>query len=57
MLAVAQPVMSTMNALESGYSEHDAIQALYTELEKGIQSMKQGDVYTVEEAWEEIDKI
>lgn len=57
MLAAAQPVMSTRNVLESEYSEYEAIQALHVELEKGIQSMKQGDVYTLEEAWEEIDKI
>ncbi len=43
--------------INSSYSEQDAIQALYTELQKGIQSMKNGEVYTIEEAWEEIDKI
>lgn len=42
---------------ENSYTEQDAIHALYNELEKGIQSMKNGEVYTVEEAWEEIDKI
>ena len=35
----------------------DAFDALYQELEKGVQSMKNGEVYTIEEAWEEIDKI
>lgn len=39
------------------YTEQDAFDALYQELEKGIQSMKNGDVYTIEEAWKEIDKI
>lgn len=39
------------------YTERDAFDALYQELEKGIQSMKNGDVYTIEEAWKEIDKI
>lgn len=57
MLAVAQPVRNAISVKESGSSERDAIQALRVELEKGIQSMKQGDVYTLEEAWEEIDKI
>lgn len=38
-------------------TEQDAFDALYQELEKGIQSMKNGDVYTIEEAWKEIDKI
>ncbi|WP_180272626.1 hypothetical protein [Konateibacter massiliensis] len=39
------------------FSEKASFDALYHELEKGIQSMKNGDVYTIEEAWEEIDKI
>lgn len=39
------------------YTEQDAFDALALELNKGIQSMKNGEVYTVEEAWEEIDKI
>ena len=38
-------------------TEQDAFDALYQELEKGIQSMKNGDVYSIEEAWKEIDKI
>lgn len=38
-------------------TEKDAFDALYQELAKGIQSMKNGEVYTMEEAWEEIDKI
>lgn len=41
--------------------KYEAIQAifnvLYCELEKGIQSMNNGEVYTIDEAWEEIDKI
>lgn len=40
-----------------GYTEQDAFDALYAELERGVKSMKRGDVYTVEEAWEEIDRI
>ncbi len=39
------------------YSEKDSFDALYHELEKGIQSMKNGEVYTIDEAWEEIDRI
>lgn len=45
------------NIINGSYSEQDAIHALYIELEKGIQSVKNGEVYTIEEAWEEIDKI
>ena len=39
------------------YTEKDAVDALYQKLYEGIQSMKTGKVYTVEEAWEEIDNI
>lgn len=52
----AQTVINN-SMINSSYSEQDAIQALYVELEKGIQGMKSGEVYTLEEAWEEIDKI
>lgn len=45
------------NIIDNSYSEQDAIHALYSELEKGVQSMKNGEVYTIEEAWEEIDQI
>lgn len=38
-------------------SEADAIHALKSELEKGVESMKQDDLYTIEEAWKEIDAI
>ena len=31
--------------------------ALERKLEKGIRSIKNGEVYTIENAWEEIDKI
>ncbi len=56
MALEAQKIINN-NIINSSYSEHDAIHALYVELEKGIQSMKNGEVYTIEEAWEEIDKI
>lgn len=56
MAPEAQTVINN-NMINSSYSEQDAIQALYTELQKGIQSMKNGEAYTIEEAWEEIDKI
>ena len=47
----------TQTIINNSYSEHDAIRALYEELEKGVQSIKNGKVYTIEEAWKEIDKI
>lgn len=53
------PVIQTIsnNIMETEYSEKNAIGALYNELAKGITSMKKGEVYTIEEAWEEIDRI
>ncbi len=50
--------ISRTNDIEkTEYSEKAAIGALYDELSKGIDSMRKGDVYTIDEAWEEIDKI
>ncbi len=43
--------------IKTDYSEKSAIGALYDELSKGIESLKKGDVYTIDETWEEIDKI
>lgn len=48
---------TTIKDSNCSYTEQDAFDALYQELAKGVQSMKNGDVYTIEEAWEEIDKI
>ncbi|MBD5486422.1 MAG: hypothetical protein HDR18_13045 [Lachnospiraceae bacterium] len=56
MAPEAQKIINN-NIINTSYSEHDAIHALYIELEKGVQSMKNEGVYTIEEAWEEIDKI
>lgn len=50
-------VDSTVNNKNHDYTEKDALDALYLELAKGVQSMKNGEVYTVEEVWEEINKI
>lgn len=38
-------------------NEKEALEVLQQELTKGVQSMKDGEVFTLEEAWEEIDKI
>lgn len=56
MAPEAQTIINN-NIINNSYTEHDAINALYVELEKGVQSMKNGEVYTIEEAWEEMDKI
>lgn len=39
------------------YQEKKAAQTLKNELAKGICSMKKGEVYTIDEAWKEIDLI
>ena len=39
------------------YADVEGFEELYNELAKGIRSIKQGKVYTLEEAWEIIDKI
>ena len=47
-------------SIRFGKKEHcdaNASQRLRNELEKGIRSMKKGDVYTLDEAWKEIDLI
>ncbi len=53
----ATQVIRTNDLTKSEYSEKSAIGALYDELSKGIESLKKGDVYTIDEAWKEIDKI
>jgi len=47
-------------SIRLGKKEHcdaNAARRLHNELEKGIRSMKKGDVYTLDEAWKEIDLI
>ena len=56
-MASAAQAIRNQEILKTEYSEKAAIGALYDELSKGIDSMKKGDVYTIDEAWEEIDKI
>ena len=56
-MAPAAQAIKNQEILKTEYSEKAAIGALYDELSKGIESLKKGDVYTIDEAWEEIDKI
>ena len=56
MAPIAQAIRN-QEIVDTKYSEKAAIGALYDELSKGIESLKKGDVYTIDEAWEEIDKI
>lgn len=39
------------------WNEGTASQALLKELEKGVKSVKNGEVYTIEEAWKVVDSI
>mgnify|MGYP005607935393 CR=1 FL=1 len=45
-------VDTTVNNRNYGYTEKDAFDAFYQELAKGIQNMKNGEVCTIEVAWE-----
>ena len=56
-MASATQVIRNNEVIKTEYSEKSAIGALYDELSKGIESLKKGDVYTIDEAWKEIDKI
>lgn len=56
-MAPAAQAIKNQEVLNTEYSEKAAIGALYEQLSKGINSMKKGDVYTIDEAWEEVDKI
>lgn len=56
-MAPVTQIIRTNEFTKTEYSEKSAIGALYDELSKGIESLKKGDVYTIDEAWEEIDKI
>ena len=50
-------VDTIVNNRNYDYMEKDAFDALYQELAKGVQSMENDEIYTVEDAWEEIDRI
>ena len=57
MAPLATVDITVTNNGNYGYTEQDAFNALYQKLARGIQSMKNNDVYTIEAAWQEIDKI
>ena len=56
-MASATQAIRNNEVIKAEYSEKTAIGALYEEIFKGIESLKKGDIYTIDEAWEEIDKI
>ena len=51
-MAPATQVIRNNEVIKTDYSEKSAIGALYDELSNGIKSLKKGDVYTIDEAWE-----
>ncbi len=53
----AAPSIRNDHVPRTEHSEKAAMGALYNELAKGIESLKNGDVYTLDEAWEEVDRI
>ena len=50
-------IIRNSEIMKTEYTEKTAMDALYDELPKGIDSLKNGDVYTIDEAWEEINEI
>lgn len=53
----AVKTIGIMDFMKNSRCENRAAGVLQTELEKGFWSAKNEEVYTIEEAWEEIDKI
>lgn len=53
-MSPATQVIRNNEVAKTEYSKKSAIDALYDELSKGIESLKKGDVYTIDEVWEAI---
>lgn len=56
MTPIAQPTENT-NSTNCSYLKDNTARTLYQELEQGIQSMREEEVYSIEDAWKEVDKI
>lgn len=52
------PLAATKPTAENliDYTKKDSFDALYHELAKGIHIMKNDEVYTINQAWDKIDK-
>lgn len=50
-MAPAAQAIKNQEIQQNEYSVKAAINALYDELSKGLESVKKGDVYTIDEAW------
>lgn len=55
MAPLAAEDMAMNNQTYDG-KERDASDVLYQNLAKGVQSVKNGEVYTIDEAWEELKR-
>lgn len=53
----AMKAIGSINFTDDSRSDRSAVCSLRQELEKGVRSAKNGEVYTIEEAWKEIDKV
>lgn len=54
---MTMPARRNKNFTDTISNECNNNSSIYDELLQGYESMKNGEVYTIEEAWEEIDKI
>ena len=50
-------IAARKSAKKGSKNEQIACETLYNELEKGVLSAKKGEIFTIDEAWEEIDKV
>lgn len=56
-MKLPKTVSGSISLGRNDYHDNKAAQTLKNELAKGIYSMKKGEVYTLDEAWKEIDLI
>ena len=56
-MKLQKTVSGSIRLGRNDHHENKATQTLKNELAKGIYSMKKGEVYTLDEAWKEIDLI
>lgn len=57
LVVQAMKAIGSINFTDDSRSDRSAVCSLRQELEKGVRSAKNGEVYTIEEAWKEIDKV
>lgn len=50
-------LVETTKIVQSTYTINDAMDVLLSKLDEAIDDMENGRVQTIDEAWEEIDKV